>query len=936
VAATPPAEPGARIKALRGRLRLSQQQLAARLGVSKLTVLRWEHGRAQPSAAVWEHLGALGLGDEAPTAAVPEDSPALQYPLPLPAGRLIGREESLAAILDVLASARLLTLSGTGGCGKTRLALAAATAAGGRYVDGVYLVELAALTTMDRLPGTVADSLRLREQRGIPLLDTIVAALRPRRLLLVLDNCEHLLAGCAAVVQRLIESCSSVTVFATSREPLGVVGEVVWQVPPLALPPAQPSSLVLVSDAAAVQLFVERATARRTGFQLTEENAAAVAQICRRLDGLPLAIELAAARVSVLAVEQIAARLDDRFRLLVAAVRTAPPRQQTLLATIDWSHALLSGPERVLFRRLSVFAGGFDLAAAEAVGSGAEVSADAVLNLLDALIDKSLVVMDVRRGEARYSLLDSLRAYGRDRLAEAAEVEATLDRHVAYYRERADGIRFRFRSAQQESVLRVAGDLDEYRAALQWSVERGRWADYLAIAVGVFNYWDVQGAAGEARLWLERGLRRSPAGAVPPWLRARALGCLGQALWRQGETVEALRLNEEALAIYRECQDREGIAWTQINLGAVAYGRGEFAAARSYWEDALREERLLGNPRNVATLLSNLGALAQRDGDSDRAVSLLEESVAICRDHGLQAGLNSALTNLADAALARGDIEATRAYSAEVLELAQALGQRHHAGVALGNLAIADYRARDYAAAGERARAALDVFIDLNYRAEQAAALAKLGAVAAATGRFAEAAALHVQALTLRRELADPFEIGDSLLGLARLALVRGQSRRAAHLLSAVDGIQCGGRLPPGPDRYDELLEATRASLPAAVFEESHERGEPVPLASVIDEALAWVESVRAAAPAGAAVTAPRTATGAPGAVVLSPRETEILLLLAGGASNKEIALRLHLSVRTAERHLANAYAKIGARGRADAMRYALTNLSSGDDAAEP
>jgi len=419
----------------------------------------------------------------------------------------------MAAASRLLATTRLLTLTGTGGVGKTRLALQVAAAQQTRYLDGVWLVELAGLGDPTLVPATVAAVLGVREQPGRPLVDTLAAALRGRRLLLVLDNCEHVVAACAALAQALLGAAPHLRLLATSRQSLGVAGEVDWRVPSLAAPdPRHPLPLEELAAYDAVQLFVERARGARPSFALTARNAAAVAQLCAGLDGIPLALELAAARTKALAVEQLAARLDDRFRLLRGGSQLAAPRHQTLQAVVDWSYALLTPPERRLLRRLAVFAGGCTLEAAEAIGAGGGLKAAAVLDLLGQLVDKSLVVYEAEpaagagaaaESEPRYHLLETVRQYAGEQLRASGEAAPVRDRHMAYFAalvEPAWLLRFGAESAWCDRLER---ELDNLRTALAWSqqgAERRRPAEAasrleagLRLGGAIWLFWDCVG-----------------------------------------------------------------------------------------------------------------------------------------------------------------------------------------------------------------------------------------------------------------------------------------------------------------------------------------------------------------------------------------------------------------------------------------------------------
>jgi non-specific serine/threonine protein kinase len=395
--------------------------------------------------------------------------------LPLELSSFVGRERELAEVERSLENTRLLTLTGSGGCGKTRLALAVAAELVGGLEDGVWLVELAPLADPSLVPQAVASTLGVREQPGRLLTETLSDYLRSKKMLLVLDNCEHLIEACATLVEALLRSCPELCVLATSREALGITGEVAWPVPSLSLPDVRRlPNIESLPQYESARLFVERAVAVKPAFALTEQNAASVAQICYRLDGIPLALELAAARTKVLSVEQIADRLDDCFGLLADGGRTALPRQRTLHATMDWSHELLSEEERALFRRLSVFAGGFTLEAAESVCAGEELERNEVLQLLSHLVDKSLVTAREVSGEARHHLLETVRQYGWEKLSESGETGLVRERHAEYYLALAEEAEPELKAERQVAWLeRFERDHDNLRAAMAWLLGRG-------------------------------------------------------------------------------------------------------------------------------------------------------------------------------------------------------------------------------------------------------------------------------------------------------------------------------------------------------------------------------------------------------------------------------------------------------------------------------
>ena len=913
------------VRAIRQRLGMSQAQVARRLGVAKLTVLRWEHGRARPNPSSVAELVALERSRSAGNLGSVAVTP------------LIGREAAVSDLSRRLEATRLVTLSGTGGVGKTRLAVATAAELHERFADGVWFVDLSGWDAPELLSRAVSSVFGVRDRPGDDAWSTLVSAVGAKHMLLVLDNCEHLLEACSAFTAALLAACPSLTILATSREPLGAKGEQVVQVLPLPVPEDDEVTPATVCNAAAADLFVQLAMGRDSSFAaLTDAGARSVATICRRLDGLPLALELAAGWVRALSLDEIAARLDDRFRLLVDGPRAAPARQQTLRAAVDWSYLLLSPAEQAVFIRLSTFAGSFDVAGAEAVAQGDGVAAEDVLAIVRALVDKSLVAPQAQHRLVRYSLLESLRAYGRDKLAESGQLNATMERFVGHAMDSAAAFRTKLRQGiNSDNVDRAAAEQENYRAAMQWLAERERWGEYLAIAGDGWGYWDITGAIAEARYWLERGLREASPREMPPATRARALGCLGQSLWRNGSLEEAERLEKLAFEIYTQTENRDGIAWIQTNLGGIAYGRSAFRLAQEYWEEALATFRELGERRQTAILLNNLGLIADREGDTDRAFDLIGESASVRREIGDEVGLSTSLVNLASLAARRGDEVGARAAAEDALTLARRLGQRMHIGAALEELARADVVARDYVVAEERSREALEIFVAIGYRAEEARARSMLGSIALARGEHtSESANHHGHALRLRRATGDAVEIGESFLGIAKLALQAGDPEFAARLLGAVTRILETATLPPGPEQYESVLLSVARTLRPGTLDDLHTRGRTADQDQLVEEALAWTERLAAtgqgsaASGAHARSSATRRRARGPATENLSAREEAVMALIAKGYMNREVALELGLSVRTVERHVANACGKLGARGRTDAVRIILSRGS--------
>jgi predicted ATPase/class 3 adenylate cyclase len=724
--------------------------------------------------------------------------------LPQQATSFIGRDKESEELKRLLAGTRLLTLTGSGGCGKTRLSLQIAADALERFPDGAWLVELAPLADPGLVSQTVATVLGLMEEPRKPITQTLTEYLEDKEQLLVLDNCEHLLDGCAQLADTLVRQCPHVKILASSREALGIRGEQSYRVPSLSLPNPKhahtPASVALFE---AVQLFTDRALLVRADFEVTNQNASTLVSICHRLDGIPLAIELAAARVRSLAVEEINRKLDQRFRLLTGGSRTALPRQQTLRSLIDWSYDLLHDPEKLALQRLSVFAGGWTLEAAEQVCAGEGVEDLEALDLLTSLTDKSLVVVEQNGGHSRYRLLETVRQYAREKLLESGGGEAVRDRHLECFLTLAEQAEPHLTGAEQQAWLDLLEtEHDNLRAALTWSFATGGDATSgLRLAGAVWWFWYVRGYFGEGRGWLARLLAAAPSGQAAA-TRAKALNGAGRLARQQSDYPAAQALLDESLAIQRKLGDRRGIALSLNNLGLMAWDQGDYPSARSLYQESLAIRRKLDDRGGIAVSLNNLGGVAFDEGDYVTARALHEESLAIRREVGYRPGIASSLGNLGNVAYAQGDYVLSRALFEESLAISRDVGDRQGIGFSLGSL----------------------------------------GNVAAAQGDNASARAFFRQSLAIRRELGDRWGIAELLEGLSYVAFALAEPERAARIDGAAERLreEIGSPLPLNErPRYDRHVAATRAALGDAVaLDRAWREGRALTLEHAIELAL--------------------------------------------------------------------------------------------------
>ena len=736
--------------------------------------------------------------------------PTIPNNLPVSLTSFVGRREEMDEIGVLLASSRLVTLTGAGGCGKSRLATQVARNVLEGYADGAWLVELAPLTDPALVVSRAAQTLGIRETPGHPLLESICGAMAGRSFLLVLDNCEHVTAACGSLAAALVATCPGGRILATSRETLGVPGEVIVRVAPLGVPDIRdPKQLVRreVGRFESVRLFAERAASVVPSFTLTEQNAAIAAQICARLDGIPLAIELAAARIRVLPIGQILGRLEDRFRLLTAGSPGALPHQQTLRAAVDWSYDLLDEPERTLFCRLSVFAGGASLEAVEAVASGDGLGSDAILDLLTHLVDKSLVTPEEgAAGTARYRLLETLREYGKGKLAESGAQSRFLERHASHFVGLAEEASGELTGRDQSRWLEaLEEDHDNLRRAMDWGMEGAQGdgaearATALRLAAALWRFWLVRGHFSEGRRRLTAALSITTE-RDNARVRAKALRGAAVLARAQSDYERARGLIEESLTLERAENDRAGIAESLQELGNIADGQGDHTRARTHYEESLAIRRDLGDRRGMAGLLHNLGVVTQAQGDLVRARALYTESLAINRELGNEAWEAAALNALASVAFEQEDYVAARLHQEQSLVIHRRLRDKWGIAYTLHELGRVATRTGDLGNARRMLEDALRIFRDLGDSVGVAETLEYFAALAAVERRDELALLLAGSAAALREELGTPPTATD-LAGLethlagprerlgkeaAAALLARGRARNAEEVIAEV------------------------------------------------------------------------------------------------------------------------------------------------------
>ncbi|HXT36906.1 MAG TPA: tetratricopeptide repeat protein [Chloroflexota bacterium] len=716
--------------------------------------------------------------------------------LPIPVTSFIGREREQAEVLGLLDDARLVTLVGAGGVGKTRLAVAVASVLVERFPDGVWLTELAPLRGSDAslVPEAVAQAVGLREEPRRSILATLTDHLTDKQLLLVLDNCEHQLEATAALVSAVLRLSPGVHLLVTSREALGVGGEVQYRVPSLSMPdPRRLPERDVLGSSEAIRLFVARARARLPGFELDERTAPAVVAVCARLDGIPLAIELAAARVGNLPVEVIAERLDDRFRLLTSGPRDAPSRQQTLRAAMDWSWDLLAASEKRLLQRLSVFAGGWTLEPAETVCLGDGIERRDVWNLLDGLTSKSLVQLAERDGEARYQLLETVRLYAAERLATSGEEAAIRDRHLAWCLALAEKAEPYLTGREQQTWLtRLEYEHDNLRTALRWSIqEDGAPATGARLAVALGRFWVGHGHSNTQH-WFESVLQFD---TVAPITRAKALYWLGGQARECSEGERARGLFEESLALARDLGAGPEMA---LALNALASVTDDPRRSAILIEEAITVSRRFGYGRGAALAIGQLGTIAWDRGEYDRAGMLVAESLARHREGGDWREVAMALLFVGRLALDQGDIKRAGVAIEESLTIFQDTGNAADIMYPLEGLGAVAHFQGEYQRARKFYKESLALGQAHQRRWAVLQALLDLAQLAYDQGERDQARALYEESLPQARSVGDPLLLGKALGGLGLSVGMQGGHRQARALITEGMDVYRGQGFTPG------------------------------------------------------------------------------------------------------------------------------------------
>ena len=843
---------------------LTQEGLAERAGLSARGLSDLERGaRLLPHpATVLRLANALRLSDAeraifqaAPSRPMPAETAGRRTrrrsALPAPLTSFVGREREIVDLAQLMAASRLVTVTGAGGCGKTRLALEVAARVDTRFHGGSCFVPLASIRSSqnehptESVASAMAQILQIRGAAHESTVETLKRRLREDRLLVVLDNFEHLMDAATLIVE-LLTSCPGLAVLATTRQLLHLQGEQVYPVPPLALPDtARVLSIDELARVEAIQLFVERARAVAPGFSLTESNRDAVTEICCRLDGLPLGIELAAARIRHLSAPALLDRLERRLPLLTGGARDLPARQQALRDAIAWSHDLLGPEERVLFRRLAVFVGGWTLDAARAVCAA---EGDMEIELLDgvaALIDKSLVVpMASAAAEPRFTMLETIREFGLERLEASGEAVAAGRRHAEHFTTLAEVAEPELRGPHQVAWWdRLEAEHDNLRAALRWSVEHDDVELGPRAGAALWRFWHVRGHLNEGRRWLT-ALTAVRGASMMAAARSQVLIGLGSIVYRQGDLGSARAHFEECLLVACEARDEQGTADALGGLGFLAQNEGEYEAARALHLRALTIRRRRGDEWGIAESLGNLAWIHRMKGEYEAARALHCESLMIRRRLGDLEGIAESLSGLAWLAQDRNEFSTARAYYDEALVIRREQGDKGGVAGTLGGLAWLAQNQGDHALAHALYEEALAISRDLGDTRRTELLLSDLAWLFQAERDYAQARVLHTEALALAGGLGDRWGIADAFRAFAMLALAGGEPQRASRLFGAAAAARddTGMQLSPTERAtHDRAVADTAAAIGEAAFASAWAEGRAMSLQEAIAYALETV-----------------------------------------------------------------------------------------------
>ncbi|MBS1517822.1 MAG: tetratricopeptide repeat protein [Bacteroidetes bacterium] len=743
--------------------------------------------------------------------------------LPIQLTNFIGREEEIKHAKEILKDNRLLTLTGSGGAGKTRFSLQTGAYMIDDFANGVWFIELEAISEPDSLNVELINVFGLKEEPNKNIEEILAEYLLEKEILIILDNCEHIVSACAELAERLLSSCPKLKIIATSREALNCKGEQTYRIPPLSLPDTNynntPEQLTQYES---VRLFIERALAVNPKFRVTNENAPAMAEVCSRLDGIPLAIELAAARTKILSLEKIYERLDDRFNLLTGGNRTALPRQQTLRALIDWSYDLLSENEKILWSRLSVFSGGWTLEAAEEVCSDEIISKYEILDLLSQLTEKSVIIYDLTKD--RYRILESLKDYGIKKLSDGNDI---FIKHLNYFSELSERAKPELLGENTKLWMHIIeADHSNFISAIEWSVRNENTEKGVQTAAALGRFWNITGQYSTGIRLIENILESSA--TLGKSSKVKVLNWIGSFKSAQGDYEQAKKYYEEILNIRKESGDKSGIAGSIHNLGNVSLSQGDYEQAKKYYEESLAIYKEIGDKKGIATPILSLGNIALNQGDYEQAKKYYEESLVIKKEIGDKDGIARSINNLGNVAYYKGDYEQAKKYYKESLHICEEIGSKNGIAALISNLGSVASNQGEYEQAKKYYEESLDIRKKIGNKNGIAESIKNVGNVAYDQGDYNQAKKLYEESLAIYKEIGYKIGMADSLNYLGNSAYRLGEFEMAIKLLSAAEkALESMGAVLDKKEQKikDENIENLREQLSDEEFEKYWEEG---------------------------------------------------------------------------------------------------------------
>ena len=698
--------------------------------------------------------------------------------LPIQLTSFIGREEEMKFAKELLKDNRLLTITGTGGAGKTRLSLQTGADMIDDFPNGVWFLELASISDPDYMPIALMNMFGLKEEINNDPEKTLTQYLKNKEILIILDNCEHLIEACAEISAKLLSSCPGLKIMATSREALNIPGEHIFIIPPLSQPdPKKKDTPDQLSQYESVRLFIERALAVNPKFRVTNKNAPAIAGICSNLDGIPLAIELAAARIKVLSPEKIYERLDDIFKLLTGGMRTALPRQQTLRALIDWSYDLLTFEEKILWSRMSVFSCWYTLEAAEEICSDEVLNKNDILDLLSALREKSIIIYD--ESNERYKLLESIRQYGREKLEKENVI---FSKHLDYFLELSLKAKPELKSSNVKKWLDlIEADHNNFLSAIEWGLNNEEAEKGALVADALGRFWEIRGQYSTGIKLLEIILKKHFDLTINT--KANILNLAGNLNRYQGNYENAGKYFEESLTNFRETGDKMGISTTINNLGSLAFTQGKFEQAKKFFEESMNIKEEIGDKMGIAGSLNNLGGVAFSTGDYDEAMKYYEYSLSIRKDIGDKHGIAASLNNLGGLELYRGNFKQAKKFFEESLDIKREIGDKKGIASSLGNVGSVAKSQGDFELTKKIYEESLAIFREIGDKQGIANFLNNLGDLVSSQKDYVQALKFYEESLAIFREIGDKQGIASSHSNLGKMAISKGDFETAGKTL---------------------------------------------------------------------------------------------------------------------------------------------------------